>query len=293
MIINIRTGKNRFAAAVAAVALAGTAVAAVALADAGSAAAATHPDLKITQVISGSTKSGHTFDTLIIKNNGSAGASHVNVNLYTNTNGPFGDFFSGKSWTCEVMPAPPPYNYGTSCQVAGSIGAGKTASIKGDFSGTVGAAFTNVATVGEFQGDANLKDNSNTVSSWFGPRADLAVGGTAKTGTKSGHATTVTRVFNRGPNNANNLQETIEFKNVTGAHATGNGGSCQVIDPAAGYDFAASCVRNSLATRHRWTLTLDLEGTSGARVTAVTKVSSLTTDPKTTNNKMTRRVTLK
>ena len=286
------TTRARLAAVSTAIALATLTAAALLTTTAGSAGAAGHPDLKITQHVSGSPQSGHTFDTITIKNNGSATASHVNVQMYTNTNSAFGDTFSGTGATCEVMPAPPPWNYGTACQFSASLAHGDSVSVKGDFSGTVGAKFTNLATVGEFQGDANLKDNSSQVTSWFGPRANLIVTGTAKTGTHTGHLTAVTTVVNRGPNTANALQELVEAKNVNAASATGSG-SCQVVPPASGFDFAFSCVRDSLAQGSAWKLTFNYSGPTGKTATMVTKVTALTIDPFTKNNTITRRAKLK
>jgi hypothetical protein len=286
------TTRARPAAVGTAIALAGVTTAALLVTTTGSAGAAGHPDLKITQHISGSSQSGHTFDTITVKNNGSATASHVSLQLYTNTNGAFGDIFSGTGSVCEVMPAPPPWDYGTACQFSATIAHGASLTIKGDFSGTVGAKFTNLATVGEYQGDASLKDNSSQVTSWFGPRANLIVGGTAKTGTHTGHLTAVTTVVNRGPNTADAVQEVVEAKNISGASATGSG-SCQVVPPADGYDFAFSCVKSSLAQGASWKLTFNYSGPTGKTATMVTKVTALTIDPFTKNNSMTRKAKLK
>jgi hypothetical protein len=259
----------------------------------GSAQATSSPDLKVSQFISGSSQSGHTIDTFTIKNNGSGTASHVNMQMYTNTAGPFGDIFTSGPIVCEVMPAPAPYNYGTACQVSGTIAHGDSVKFKADLSGTAGAKFTNLATVGEFQGDANVKDNQNTVTSWLGTRADLALAGTAKSGPKDGHLTAVTTVVNHGPNSASHLQEAVEVKNVSAAHATGASGSCQVIAPATGYDFAFTCVKDALAAHRSWKITFDYSGTSGKTATMVTTISSLTKDPNSNNNKITRVAKLK
>jgi hypothetical protein len=274
-------------------ALAGMTTLALLVTATGPAQATSSPDLKITQFISGSTQSGHAFDTFTIKNNGSAAASHVNMQMYTTVSGAFGDIFVSGSIVCEVMPVPAPYNFGTACQVSGSIAAGASVSFKADFSGTPGNKFTNLATVGEYQGDANNADNKSTVSSWFGIRADLALAGTAKSGPKKGHLTAVTTVVNRGPNKAVHLQEAVEVKNVSGATATGSSGSCQVIAPATGYDFAFTCVKDGLFAHKAWKITFDYRGTSGKKATMVTTISSLTKDPNSKNNKITRVAKLK
>ena len=292
MITRTRTTR-RLAAVGTAVALAGITTAALLVTTTATAGATSQPDLKIAQHISGSAQSGHTFDTMTITNNGTATASHVNVQMYTSTDGPFGDTFTGSGWVCEVMPSPTPTGYATACQYSNSLAPGASVALKGDFSGTVGAKFTNLATVGDYQGDSHMTDNKSTATSWFGPRANLAVGGTAKPGTHTGHLTAVTTVVNRGPNTANNLQEVVEVKNLNGALGSGSSGSCQTVPPASGYDFAFSCVKNSLAQGAAWKITFDYTGHSGDSATMVTKVTSQTIDPVMSNNTMTRHATVK
>ena len=292
MITRTRTTR-RLAAVGTAVALAGVTTAALLATTTAPAGATSQPDLKLTQKISGSAQAGHTFDTITVKNNGTATASHVSFQLYTNTDGPFGDLFSGDSLVCEVMPAPTPYNYAAACQFTGSISPTHSYSFKGDFSGTVGAKFTNLATVGEYQGDAHLSDNKSTVTSWFGPRANLVVGGTAKPGTQTGHLTAVTTVVNKGQNAAHNLQEVVEVKKLNGALGSGSSGSCQTVPPASGYAFAFSCVKSSLAQGAAWKITFDYTGHSGDTATMVTTVTSQTIDPVPANNTMTRHATVK
>jgi hypothetical protein len=287
---HVRAKFGRRGAALLFAAAAGTAGAVLST---GTAAAATQPDLAISQRVSGSSQHGHTLDTITIRNGGTASATHVNVEMLTTTSGPFTDVAISGQVACEVMPAPPPYDFATACQVSSSIDPGAAAAIKFDFGGTAGAKFTNLAQVGEFQADGNIKNNTSTLSSWFGPGADLALSGTAKTGTVRGHATTVTTAVDHGPNDASSLQETIEAKSVSSATAHGTTGSCQVIAPATGYSFAAACVTNSLATGAKWTLTIDYHGTSGKTMTVVTKITSLTKDPNTANNTITKKAKLK
>ena len=285
--------RRRIAVLATTAAAGGLALVATTLVASPAANAAGHPDLKITQRISGSTTKGHTFDTITIKNHGTASASSVNIQLYTTTTSAFTDVFVGGAAVCEVMPAPKGYPYATACQITGSIAAGKSVSLKGDFGGTAGVKFTNLATVGEFQGDASYTDNRSSVTSWFGPRADLAVSGTAKPGTKKGHLTAVTTVVNHGPNNAVNIQEVVEVKNLNGALGSGTTGSCQTIPPATGYQFAFSCVRSSLNTGQAWKITFDYTGTSGKTATMKTTVTSQTKDPYTKNNAMTKTATVR
>jgi len=291
--ISIAFTRRRIAVLAAAASTAGLAVVATGVVPAATANAAGHPDLRITQRISGSNTKGHAIDTITIKNHGTASASAVNVQMYTTTSSSFTDVFVGGAAVCEVMPAPKGYPYATACQITGSIAAGKSVSLKGDFGGTAGVKFTNLATVGEFQGDASYKDNRSSLTSWFGPRADLAVSGTAKPGTKKGHLTAVTTVVNHGPNNAVNIQEVVEVKNLNGALGSGTTGSCQTIPPATGYQFAFSCVRSSLNTGQAWKITFDYTGTSGKTATMKTTVTSQTKDPYTKNNTMTKTATVR
>src|SRR3954451_22344271 len=86
------------------------------LVSAGPAAAAGQPDLAISQRVSGSSESGHTFDTITIRNLGTSPATYVNVEMLITTSGPFTAVAVTGPAVCEVMPAPPPYSYAEACQ---------------------------------------------------------------------------------------------------------------------------------------------------------------------------------
>jgi hypothetical protein len=261
----------------------------------GTAQAAGQADVSISQRISGGTKNGETVDRFTITNHGTATASRANVELLLTSPTPgFAITFTGPVF-CEVMPAPPPYNYATACQVTGTLGTGASVSASADMTGKSGDRFTSLAEVGIFQPDSNFANNHNTVSSYFGIRSDLAVSGTTKVGKQAGHATAVTTVINRGPNNASSLQETVEVKHASEVKVAADtlASTCQTIPAATGYDLAASCVTSKLANRQKWVLSFNYGGARGAKITIVTKVTSLTTDPAAANNTMTKHATLK
>src|SRR3954466_13430377 len=114
--------RRRIALLAAATIAAGSAIGVTTLVSAATANAARHPDLRISQRISGSTTKGHTFDTITVKNKESASASHANILIYTTTSSGLGELFStGAGGVCEVMPAPKGYGYAAACQVPGSI----------------------------------------------------------------------------------------------------------------------------------------------------------------------------
>ena len=87
--------RRRIAVLATTAAAGGLALVATTLVASPAANAAGHPDLRITQRISGSTAKGHTFDTITIKNHGTASASSVNIQLYTTTTSAFTDVFVG------------------------------------------------------------------------------------------------------------------------------------------------------------------------------------------------------
>jgi hypothetical protein len=152
--------------------------------------------------------------------------------------------------------------------------------------------------VGELSpADPTWSNNTSTKSSYYGPRADLALAETAAPGTASGKAKAVSTVTNHGPNTANALQMIVEIKS-SGYHsvaATGNiSTSCQFIPPATGYNRAVSCVTNSLGTGKQWIVTFNYTGTAGTSLTIKTSVSANSPpDPVTTNNSRTKSTTYK
>jgi hypothetical protein len=296
-VIKTRSARTTLAAGIATGALVlGGAVAALAV-SAGTASASSLPDLSISQHIVGSSKSGHTSNVVTVRNIGRATASHVNVQSYiSSTSGAFYNLVSGSGATCEVMPGIGSYGWAFACQFSSSIAAGHSASFTVDESGTAGKQFTSVATVGLYQADSNPKNNTSKVTSWLGPRADLAVSGTTQSSTKKKHATAVTTVLNRGPNAASSLDEEISVKGASGVLASGNVGNGCKIDSAkpTGYDFGVTCHLNSLASGKKWILTFDYIGTSGKKITMKTTVSAFSpADPVSANNTINRTVLAK
>jgi hypothetical protein len=270
--------------------------AATLLATSTTATAASSADLSLVQTISGSSTSGETVDTIRVHNAGSATANHINISVFTKSTSNF-ILTASHSGTCETGPPPPGYLGMTNCQL-GSLAKGGTVSEVLTFTGQVGVAFSNFAGVGDASpSDPNLKNNSSTVNSWFGPRADLALSGTAKTGTKHGTAKAVTTILNRGPNNASALQAIVEIKSAGFQGVTVSGtplSSCQIIPPSSGNDSAVSCVTDSLATHKKWILTFHYSGANGATLRMKTTTSANNpADPATANNTMTRTTHLK
>lgn len=260
---------------------------AAAIASGGATAEASgQPDLVVAQQVSGNSQPGHTSVTVTIANHGNAAASHLNVELLLATSSTeFSDSFAGNV-TCEAMPAPAPYRYAVACQLASSLGVGRSASFTADLGGTVRAKFSSLAEVGELQPDARPANNSSSLTSYFGPGADLGVSGVVTTGAKLGHANAVIKILNQGPSPASLAQEVLEVQHVQSATVTGLKGSCQSIPPASGYDYAVSCVMTALATGKAWSGDWKFIGASGRAITVVATASSHTVDPDLSNNTM-------
>lgn len=250
----------------------------------GTAHAAGQPDLVIAQQVSGNSQAGHTSVTVTIANHGNATASHLNVELLLATSSnQFSDSFAGNV-TCETMPTPPPYRYAVACQLASSLRAGKKASFTADVGGAVRAKFNSLAAVGELQSDARPGNNASSLTSYFGPGADLGVAGIVTSGAKDGRANAEIKIVNQGPSPASLAQEVLEVAHVKSATVSGLKGSCQPIPPASGYDYAMSCVANVLATGTAWTGHWKFVGVSGRAFTVTVTASSRTVDPDPSNN---------
>ncbi len=262
----------------------------------GAASAAGTADLSVSQSISGSSVSGQTIDTVTVHNAGPTTADHVNItSLLKTASSTFG--IHANFGSCELAPPPSGYAILTTCQL-GSVASGASVKEKFTLSGKAGVAFTNYVTVGAASpSDPNWSNNARTRSSWYGPRADLALAVTAKPGATSGTAKVVSTVTNHGPNPANALQMIVEIKSsgYRSVRATGNiSSSCQFIPPATGYKQAVSCVVGSLGTGRKWIVTFAYKGTAGTSLTVKTKVSANNPpDPVTTNNSRTKSTTYK
>jgi large repetitive protein len=284
--------KRSLIAAVSTGAMALVGMAAVVAVTGGSASAATsNADVSVKQRISGGSSNGQTVDTLTIHNAGPSTANNVNLTMLQKSSSNF-ILTSANHGTCETEPPPTGYLGLATCQF-GALASGATVVETITFTGQTGRAFSNYATVGVSSPvDLTLANNSNTVSSYFGPRADLGLSGTAAPGTKSGTAKAVTTVTNHGPNTAKALQLIVEITSTGWKGVTVSAtplSSCQIIPPASGYNGAVSCVTDALGTGKKWVLTFSYTGAKGAALTMKTTTSANTpADPKLSNNTMTK-----
>jgi hypothetical protein len=266
------------------------------LTGASASAGPSNADVSVKQHISGGSSNGQTVDTLTIHNAGPSTANNVNLTMLQKSSSNF-ILTSVNHGTCETEPPPSGYLGLSTCQF-GALASGATVVETVKFTGQTGKAFSNYATVGVSSPvDLKLTNNSNTVSTYFGPRADLALSGTAKPGTKAGTAKAVTTVVNHGPNTATALQLIVEIKSTgwKGVSVSATPlSSCQTIPPASGYNGAVSCVTDSLGTGKKWVLTFSYTGKKGAALTMKTTTSANTpADPKLSNNKLSKSTTLK
>ena len=270
--------------------------AAVAVMGGSASAASSSADVSMRQHISGGSSNGQTVDTITIHNAGPSTANNVALTMLQKSTSNF-ILTSTNHGTCETEPPPSGYLGLATCQF-GAFASGASVVETVTFTGQTGVAFSNYATVGvSGPSDPKLTNNSSTVSTYFGPRADLTVHGTAAPGTKSGTAKAVTTVFNRGPNMAKALQLIVEIKSagLKGVTATATPlSSCQTIPAATGYDGAISCVTDSLATGAKWVLKFSYAGRKGAALTMKSTVSANTpADPVSKNNHLTKKTTMK
>ena len=96
-------------------------------------------------------------------------------------------------------------------------------------------------------GDPSLANNSSTIHSFFGSRADLSLAQSATAGASAGKVTVTDSIRNNGPWTANHLQQVLEIKSPTFKKVTASsnlpGASCLFIPPASGYNAAVSCTK--------------------------------------------------
>lgn len=291
----VRPKRRALISVVSSVALLGAGAAALVLAGGGSASAVSTADLSLSQSISGSSTAGTTLVNVTVHNAGSSTATGVSLSVFlkstSTTIGTHASF-----GTCSFAPPPTGFLGFSTCSL-GSIASGASVKETFTYSGNQGKAFSNFATVGlNGPADPNYKNNSSTISSWFGPRADLAISGTAGPGTTAGSGVASTTVVNHGPNTANALQLITEIKStgIKGVTVSASPvSSCQIIPPASGYNMAVSCVTNALAIGQKWVLSYKYSGAKGAAITEVSHVTANNPiDPVTTNNSMTKTTTL-
>jgi hypothetical protein len=256
----------------------------------GGAAAGTLNNLTVTQQVTDGAASGHTKVLVDVKNAGGAASTVVVTGLLTTTSGGAGFFESGGGWTCALQGPPTGWKYMYTCTVS-SLAANSTSRLTLDLSGTAGAGFTNFVSVGERSpGETSIGDNTNTVNSYFGPRADLRVTQSVGATASAGHVIVTTRTTNRGPWTAHNLQLVVEVKaaGTLSASATSStpSAACQVIPPASGYNLAFSCNMNgSLAPGATWTIVVNHHGPAGNAVQIVSTTTAISpSDPVPANN---------
>jgi hypothetical protein len=258
----------------------------------GTATAATTADISVSQRIAGASASGSTLDVVTVHNAGSATANSIEAVYLMKSSVRSYSVRSSTSTPCQIEPAPPGYLSMVTCPL-GSLASGHSVVDTLTYSGTAGAAFSVTASIGDGSpADPKFANNTSTISSYFGPRADLRLAGTLKAGTTAGTAVAVTSVRNHGPNSAAALQEIIEIKSthVSTVRATAStpAASCQFVPAASGYDLAVACVTNSLATNALWTIKFTYTGTKGSALTAKSTVTAnAPIDPVTSNNTQT------
>jgi hypothetical protein len=249
-------------------------------------------DLSLTQTASSGASSGSTTVTTVVHNAGPSAANGLNVTILTKTTSAMTlGMTSNLSTTCQQQPAPPGWSFMFSCQTS-TVAAGSDWTLTGAYNGTAGVAFSNFESVGENNpGDPSLSNNSSTLNTYFGPAADLKVTQHATAGTSSGTVAITDAVKNLGPSTANSLQLVIEINSpgFSSVQASSNlSASCQFIPPSSGFNVAASCTTNSLASSKSWTVKFSYTGTAGGALEQVGQISVNTpTDPNSTNNSAT------
>jgi Domain of unknown function DUF11 len=256
------------------------------------ASAASTADISVSQHISGGAASGSTIDAVTVHNAGAATANSIEAVYLVKSASKGYSVHSSTTTPCQIEPAPTGYLGMLTCPL-GSLAKGHSVVDTLTWTGNAGVAFSVTASIGAGSpADPNFKNNTSTISSYFGPRADLRLSGTLTAGATAGTASAVTTVLDAGPNNAAALQEIIEIKatGLTAVHAAPStpAASCQFIPAASGYNKAVSCVTNSLATGAKWVLKLTYTGAKGIALTTKSTVSANSpVDPVTGNNSQT------
>jgi hypothetical protein len=284
--------RRRLTVLVTAAALAGAACVSAMFVGTSTASAGSTADISVSQHVSGGSASGSTVDTVTVHNAGSATANSIEAVYLLKSAATSYLVHSSTTTPCQIEPAPTGYLGLLTCPL-GSLASGHSVVDTLTYTGKSGVAFSVTASIGAGSPvDPNFKNNTSTISTYFGPRADLRLSGTLTAGATAGTASAVTTVLNAGPNNASALQQIIEIKSTgyRSVHATSTpSASCQFIPAASGYTRAVSCVTNSLATGAKWTLKLSYTGTSGGALTTKSTVTANSpVDPVTSNNTQTR-----
>lgn len=245
-------------------------------------------DLSVSQVVSNGTGSGNTTIVDHIHNEGPSTATEVVATALLKTSGGSVSYTTSNA-TCEQQPAPSGWTFMFTCQLA-SLKSGHTWIPKFSLTSSNGAPFTRFVSAGENgPGDPSLANNSSTLNSYFGSRADLSLSQKATAGSSAGKVTITNSIRNAGPWTANNLQQVIEINSPTfsgvGASSNLSGASCLFIPPASGFNAAVSCTIGSLDPGGLWKLTFDYTGgPGGSLVQDGTITAASPTDPVPGNN---------
>ena len=282
----IMTAKRRLAAAV----VVGLATAGAVTIAGGStvASAAGTADLSVSQVVSNGTGSGNTTVTDHIHNAGPSTATEIVATALLKTGGGSVSYTTSNA-TCEQQPAPSGWSFMFTCQLA-SLKSGHTWIPKFSLTSTDGAPFTRFVSAGENgPGDPSLANNSSTLDSFFGSRADLSLTQKATAGASRGKVTITNSTRNAGPWTADNLQQVSEINSPTftgvGASSNLSGASCQFIPPASGFNSAVSCTIGSLDPGVLWKLTFHYTGGGGGSLVQQGTISAASpSDPVPGNN---------
>jgi hypothetical protein len=252
------------------------------------ASAAGTADLSVSQVVSNGTGPGNTTVTDHIHNAGPSTATEVVASALLKTSGGSVSYFTANA-TCEQQPAPSGWSFMFTCQLA-SLKSGHTWIPKFHLTSTDGAPFTRFVSAGENgPGDPSLANNSSTLNSFFGSRADLSLTQKATAGSSTGKVTITNSIRNAGPWTADNLQEVSEINSPTftgvGASSSLSGASCQFIPPASGFNSAVSCTIGSLDPGDLWKLTFHYTGGAGGSLVQQGTISAASpSDPVPGNN---------
>ncbi len=277
----------------AAVAVAGLGAAAGMAMIGGNAVASAGPtaNLSVSQAVSNGSAANRTTVTDHIYNGGPSTAVNVVATALLKTNGGAVSYLTSNA-TCEQQPAPSGWSFMFTCQLA-SLPSGHTWQPKFTLTSTEGAPFTRFVSVGEGgPGDPSLANNSSTIHSFFGSRADLSLAQSATAGASAGKVTVTDSIRNNGPWTANHLQQVLEIKSPTFKKVTASsnlpGASCLFIPPASGYNAAVSCTKSSLTPGSLWKLTFAYTGSPGGSLVQRGTISaSSPTDPVPGNNAVT------
>jgi hypothetical protein len=247
-------------------------------------------DLSVSQVVSNGTGPGNTTVTDHIRNIGPSTATNIVATALLRTSGGSVSYSTSNA-TCEQQPAPSGWSFMFTCQLA-SLQSGHTWLPKFSLTSTDGAPFTRFLSAGENgPGDPNFGNNSSTLNSFFGQRADLSLTQSATAGTSAGKVTIIDSTRNNGPWTATNLQLVTEINSPSfssvGASSNIPGASCNFITPASGFNVAVACTLGSVNPGKVWKITFAFTGGPGGSLQQQGSVTGSPSDPVSGNNSAT------